>query len=94
MTQLSDAEKGVAYYQAGHTQHKNGEWRKPPYVPSRVRIPLGACGDGPFRETYVEAGDYDCTSNKNGAVCVVATNGSKLGLRLDEFEVLEWRENS
>lgn len=89
----SDSEKAVDYYQSGHTQHDGGEWRKPAWVPSRVRLKKWVCGDGPFQRAEAAPGDHDCKSNRNGAVSVKSSNGSMLGLRLDEFEVLEWREN-
>lgn len=65
----------------------------PPFVPSRVRVNCTVCGDTPFNSTYVEPGEYDCLSNRRGAVSVISANGKALGLRLEEFDVLLWREN-
>lgn len=93
MAEITDSEKAVKYYQAGHTQHKGGAWAKPPFVPSRVRLFRLCRGDGPFMGITVEPGEYECKSNRNGAVSVRASDGSMLGLRLDEFEPIEWREN-
>lgn len=57
-------------------------------VPARVRVKRRIRGD-----TTIRPGDYDCDCNKYGAVRVVAENGKILGLKPDEFETLEWREN-
>lgn len=90
---MTDQEKEIEYYRAGNTQHEHGEWRKPRWVPSRVRLPSKVYGDFPFDSVSAGLGDLDCESNKNGAVSVKSSDGTMLGLRLDEFEVLEWREN-
>jgi hypothetical protein len=89
----SDSEKAVDYYESGHTQHEGGEWRKPAWVPSKVRLSKWVRGDWPFSNVEAAPGDYECRSNRNGAVSVSAGNGQWLGLMLDEFEILEWREN-
>lgn len=39
------------------------------------------------------AGEHECKCNKWGAVSVTDRAGAGLGLRLDEFEPLTWREN-
>lgn len=77
----------TAYYKAGMLK------QAPPWVPSRVRVLREQYGDGPFRGAGVPAGEYDCRCNKWGAVSVLARDGKPLGLRLDEFEPLAWREN-
>ena len=81
------------YYRTAALQKETVRARRPSYVPRRVRVLWKVRGDGPFADTYVEAGEYDCTSNQYGAVRVKATNGKDLGLRLDEFEPIAWREN-
>ena len=93
MSEVDDRDKALDYYRTAATQGRT--WAKPKWVPCRVLIPSGACGDGPFAATRVLAGtECECVCNRNGAVSVRATDGSLLGLRLDEFEVLEWRENT
>ncbi len=36
--------------------------------------------------------DYPAWTNSYGAVCAVFSDGSKLGLKPDEFEVVEWHD--
>lgn len=38
--------------------------------------------------------DYEAWTNSYGAVSAVVEDGQKLGLRPDEFEVIEWHECS
>lgn len=84
---LTDQEKSSNYYQNA-AMHK-----KPDYVPSVVRIVIAVHGDGPCYNTQVNPGLHECKSNINGAVSVVATNGKMLGLKLDEFTPVSWRDN-
>ena len=65
----------------------------PSKVPSKVRVINRVRGDFPFSATTIGPGVYDCKSNQYGAVSVVAENGYMLGLKPEEFETLEWREN-
>jgi hypothetical protein len=89
---MTDQEKAIAYYKSGATQARTHQG--PPYVPSRVRLVHRIRSDIPFlRDTYVDPGEYPCECNKWGAVSVRANDDSMLGLRLDEFEPVEWREN-
>lgn len=82
-----EAEKALNYYRSGMLEIK------PQYIPARVRLYGVACGDGPFAGTRAAAGEYDCTCNQWGAVSITASNGQMLGLRLNEFEPITWREN-
>lgn len=77
----------AAYYKAGLLK------QAPDHVPARVRVLREQFGDGPFRGAGVPAGEHDCRCNKWGAVSVLARDGKPLGLRLDEFEPVAWREN-
>lgn len=90
--QCQDTEKSLAYYKSA-AMSSRVDPPVPPHVPCRVRISKTVCGDGPYRSTRIEPGEYDCQCNRFGAVSVVATNGQNLGLRLDEFEPIAWREN-
>ena len=65
----------------------------PDYVPTRIRLIMTVCGDGPFRSTRAEAGEYPCTSNRYGAISITAENGQKLGVKLGEFVPVEWVRN-
>jgi hypothetical protein len=58
-------------------------------VLTRVRLHRAVHGDGPFWRTAVGPGEHACECNAYGAVSVRASNGEMLGLRLNEFEVLE-----
>lgn len=91
---MTDQQKMVDYYKAGAQQHGSKEWPKPKYVPSRFRLLKRVSGDWPIgHTTQIGPGEFDCMSNQNGAVSVFAENGQKLGLRLNEFEPIAWREN-
>lgn len=80
-------QKAAAYYKAGIMK------KAPPFVPSRVRVLNEQFGDPPFTGAGVSPGDHDCQCNKWGAVSVIDRAGQPLGLRLDEFEPIEWKEN-
>ena len=89
----SATEKELEYHRAGHTQRQGGQWRKPRWVPSRVRVVRRVVAEVPGLSASVMPGDYECECNQYGAVSVRANDGEMLGLRLDEFEPLNWREN-
>lgn len=82
-----DKDKALAYYRAAT------EKTAPPFVPARVRLPKAVTGDFPFTSTRAEAGEHDCESNQWGAVSVLATDGTMLGVRPAEFDVVGWRPN-
>jgi|GEM_PF-3480368 hypothetical protein len=65
----------------------------PDFVPSRVRLLVTVCGDGPFRSTRAAAGEHPCTSNRYGAISVAAENGKLLGVKPHEFVPVEWIKN-
>ena len=82
-------QKAVEYYRAGI------EHRAPKWVPSKVWLAGPVRGDHPIGHTTIaHEGEYDCESNRYGAVSVVAENGQRLGLKPSEFEVVAWRENT
>ena len=84
---LTDSQKAVAYYKGGMLK------KAPPWVPDRVRVLREQFGDAPFRGAGVAAGEHECQCNRWGAVSVLARDGERLGLRLNEFEPVAWREN-
>ena len=84
---MSDSQKAAAYYKAVILK------KAPPWVPARVRVLREQFGDVPFRGAGVAAGEHECQCNRWGAVSVLARDGEGLGLRLDEFEPVAWREN-
>lgn len=66
----------------------------PDFVPSKVRIASDFRGDFPVGHmTVALAGDHLCQTNVWGAVLVAGTDGKFLGIRPDEFEILEMRVN-
>lgn len=91
--ECAHAEAGLEYYRSGHVQNVEKHPPPPRFVPSRVRLNRVVRGDGPFAATCAPPGDYDCTCNRWGAVSVIATNGTKLGIKLNEFEVLAFAAN-
>ena len=84
---MTELEKALNYYQSGL------ENKRPDFVPARIRLPARVRGDFPFQATVAIAGDHVCKCNQYGAVSVVATNGTILGIKPKEFEVLEWKKN-
>lgn len=93
--EMSDEQKALAYYKAGLRQSKaQGGFPMPPYLPARVLVLRTVTADGPGGwDTRVSPGVHACESNKYGAISVVSNTGSLLGLRPNEFEVLEWIPN-
>lgn len=65
--------------------------RKPDYVPSQIRLADAVSSDLPAFGNYICAppGDYTAMSNQWGAVSVVTPCGKPLGIKPQEFEVLE-----
>lgn len=86
--EMTDDQKAAAYYKAGALN------QAPQWVPSRVRVLREQFGDPPFLGAGVAAGEHDCRCNQWGAVSVLDRAGKPLGLRLDEFEPLTWREQA
>lgn len=89
MTELTFDECAADFYEScfkGYT---------PLFVPSRVRIKSLVRGDFPIgHKSIVELGEYDCQSNKWGAVSVLAQDGRLLGIKPNELQILAWRKNS
>lgn len=90
---LAFAEAGFEYYRSGHLQNSRDEAPPPKFVPSKVRLNRVVRGDGPFAAAHAGPGDHECTCNRWGAVSVMSSNGQRLGVKLNEFDVLEFRLN-
>lgn len=88
---ITDNEKALDYYRSAALQ-QYGEFI-PRYVPKRIILPFMVHGDGPFRTTRAYAGEHNAQCNKFGAVSVSANDGRLLGIKLNEFKVLEWADN-
>ena len=93
---MTEQEKIISYYRAGYGQHGGSPWPIPRYVPKRVKVTktvrsdLAAFFPGPH--PVVEPGEYEVECNKYGAVSVSTPLG-KLGLKLDEFDIIEMKDN-
>lgn len=85
----------LEYYKAGAMQNSGGS-QKPKFVPKIIDLPKAVRADfSPFDDerAIAKAGRYEAHVNPYGAVSVVASNGKLLGVKLNEFEVVEWRQN-
>lgn len=67
-------------------------WKKK--VPKRVRATRNVRSELPFGErTYARREiEYDVYVNSNGAVCAILPDGELLGLKPDEFKVVDWHD--
>lgn len=54
-----------------------------------IRLPREVRGDWPFDETVAPAGEYVATLNPHGAAWVTATDGKELGIKPNEYEIVE-----
>ena len=80
--------KALEYFTAGREQ------RAPAWVPDRVMLTREVRGDYPIGHlAEAEANVYTAQCNRWGAVSVRASNGSQLGLKPGEFDVVRWRAN-
>lgn len=86
---LDEASCALDYYSAAM------EKRTPKWVPSRILLAADVRGDFPLGHNSVAlAGAHECDSNANGAVSVLASDGSRLGIKPAEFRAIAWRRNS
>lgn len=92
---MDDTEKALDYYKTAALQTGRGPFPRPKYIPSRVALKTVVCSDGPMPKMYAYPGiEYPVHVNPLGAVSIeVDGDGNWLGLRLDEFDVVEWQEN-
>jgi hypothetical protein len=91
-TDMNDDQKRAAYYLCAATQERTKA--RPEFVPCRVMLTRRISGDWPVgHDSQIGPGEFDCTANPYGAVSVIAENGKKLGLRLDEFTPIAWVAN-
>jgi len=90
---MNNDQKAVLYYRAAATQRTGSDWQKPQFIPKRVRILKTVSPDSPFSPLIVHPGDYTVDCNQWGAVYVKADHGD-FGLKLNEFDVIEWQKNT
>ena len=90
---MNNTQKALNYYKTAAIQNRKS-CPKPLWVPKTIILSKTIRGDFPVGHHIVaEPGEYEAYCNPYGAVSVKTPNGD-LGLRLDEFEVLDWQENS
>lgn len=83
-----DLQKALSYYSAGLLDIA------PAYVPKIIELPRTVRGEYPIGPRVIaKPGEYECTSNKWGAISVMTPSGHLLGIKPKEFEVVEWVEN-
>jgi len=83
----------LEYYKTAALQSTQRPRPKPRFVPKVVYLPKEVTGDFPFNNICARPGSYDAYVNPFGAVKIETPNGW-LGLKLHEFSVYEWTENS
>lgn len=89
---MTNDQMATNYYKAALTQ-RGKHWKKPDYVPKKIVLPRTVRSDVPFYSLKAEPGEYDNVHvNQWGAVSV-DINGKHLGVKPNEFEVLEWQPN-
>ena len=90
---MNNTQKALNYYKTAAIQNRKS-CPKPLWVPKTIILSKTIRGDFPlYHHIVAEPGKYEAYCNPYGAVSVKTPNGD-LGLRLDEFEVLDWQENS
>ena len=90
---MNNTQKALNYYKTAAIQNRKS-CPKPLWVPKTIILSKTIRGDFPVgHHIFADPGEYEAYCNPYGAVSVKTPNGD-LGLRLDEFEVLDWQENS
>lgn len=84
---MTETEKALIYYKAV-AQSTPRRPLIPQFIPQRVELPFSVNEAA----NWARMGVYDATCNKYGAVSVDGSSG-KLGIKLNEFEVVEWAQN-
>lgn len=89
---VENTSHALNYYKTAALQSNHGSCPRPKYIPKRVLVLHTVSSDIPGGPR-IGTGEYDVECNPLGAVSVKTTSGKMLGLRLSEFEVLEWCKN-
>jgi hypothetical protein len=95
---MTEQDKIIDYYKVGTAQHGQGPWPKPRFIPKRVKVTKHVQSDlaaffFPGPHPMVDPGIYEVECNQYGAVSVKTPLGM-LGLKLDEFDIVEMTENT
>ena len=85
-------QKALNYYKTG-AQQTSRNCKKPKYVPKRIVLSKTIRSDMPSSDLCAEPGEYVAHCNQYGAVSLRTLGGEMLGVKLDEFEVIQWQEN-
>jgi len=88
---MTNDQMALNYYKAAMSQRGNNPV-KPEYVPKIIKLLRNIRSDMPFSIMIAKKDEYDADVNQWGAVSV-NINGEYLGLKPDEFEVIEWCKN-
>ena len=74
------------------SEHYPPSWKGK--VPKRIKMAITVHADFPFKEIPPAIKDriYEAWVNSHGAVAAIMTNGTKLGIKPYEFEIIEWHE--
>lgn len=85
---MTKIEMALDYYKSGVLH------RKPQFVPSVVELHRTIRSDIPaIPRVFAKPGLYDALSNPWGAISVETSSGQLLGIKPDEFKVIEWQIN-
>ena len=77
----------IVFLQSCLSQRHGGKAIRPGYVPGSVRVLREIRAEIPGRNNFVSPGVYDCEHNQWGAISVVSSDGTMLGVRPDECVV-------
>jgi len=90
----TEIEKAVNYYKAGMMQNMKGIRGdvRPDWIPSKIEIVKTVRSEGFGPRLIAKPGIYQAYSNQFGAVSV-RIKGNTLGVKPNEFDVVEWVEN-
>lgn len=91
--QVIQLEKALDYYRTAAAQMPRYN-PKPNFVPKKIEIFLPIRSEESMYETLIQPGEYEAHCNKYGAVSVRGQKGKLIGVKLHEFAVLEWQENT
>lgn len=88
------------FWKSPALMHRSKHWpeRYGARIPMRIKMsitvrpdPWCVVVDPKYRGMVLaNEGEYFCTVNSHGAVCGICDDGRQLGVKPDEFEVIEW----
>ena len=88
----------IAYLRSVISQRDPEYAQMPDYVPTRIRVLRDIESDTPWMRAnghvLNEGEEYDCKTNRWGAMAVPMPDGSNLGVKLHECEILRMGPNN